>query len=64
MMSYETQKVLVKDHRNDLNHSAVVARLVRRVRRNRRQDGQLPDSAVDTHVELPSHISNDHAIAA
>jgi hypothetical protein len=64
MMNYETTKVLVKDHQDDLNHSAVVARLARRVRRIRRQDGHLPDADLDGYIELPSRTSTDHAIAA
>jgi hypothetical protein len=64
MLNYEITKVLAKDHQDDLNHSAVVARLARRVRRMRRQDGQVPDTGLESHIELPNHTHTDHALAA
>ena len=70
MINYELTKVLVQDRQHELTHSAVVARLARRVRRSRRNGVQVGDVDNFTVAEVPAPATADpahahgHALAA
>ncbi|HMG45613.1 MAG TPA: hypothetical protein VK611_30050 [Acidimicrobiales bacterium] len=65
MLNYEVTKSLANERRHELTQHAVVARLARRVRRNRRQTGRDDDSS-HSYIVLPSSTAagSGHAIAA
>ena len=62
MMNHEITKVLAREHQHHLIHSAVIARLARRVRRTRRQEGVTNGSEIATTTELPAEIITDSGL--
>ena len=66
MLNFEITKSLANERQHEMTHNAVVARLARRVRRNRRQVGHDSDTGLDGYVVLPAPINAEagHALAA
>jgi len=67
MMNYEATKTIVNDRQNDLNRSAAVARLARRVRRTRHQADHAPDTDVGSFVIHPAssaHTTTEDVLVA